>query len=64
MKYDLTTIKLMNLAQSKAYFGTAARHGAIYAIARQSAAFWLSIKKIDKMPNFNAIVDPSFLQRM
>jgi NitT/TauT family transport system substrate-binding protein len=64
VKYDLTTIKLMNLVQSKAYFGTATRHGAIYAIARQSAAFWLSIKKIDKMPNINAIVDPSLLQRM
>ena len=64
VKYDLTTVKLMNLAQSKAYFGTAARHGPIYAIARQSAAFWLSIKKIDKMPNINAIVDPSFLQKM
>jgi NitT/TauT family transport system substrate-binding protein len=64
VKYDLTTVKLMNLAQSKAYFGTAASHGAIYAIARQSATFWLSIKKIDKMPNINAIVDPTFLQKM
>jgi NitT/TauT family transport system substrate-binding protein len=64
VKYDLTTVKLMNLAQSKAYFGTAARHGPIYAIARQSAAFWLSIKKIDKMPNINVIIDPSFLQKM
>jgi hypothetical protein len=64
VKYDLTTVKLMNLAQSKAYFGSAARHGTIYAIARQSAAFWLSIKKIDTTPSINAIVDPSFLQTM
>lgn len=64
VKYDLTTVKLMTLAQSKVYFGTAAKPGPIYNIARESAAFWLSIKKIAKMPNIKATIDPSFMQRM
>lgn len=64
VKYDLTTVKLMTLAQSKAYFGSAAKPGPIYNIARESAAFWLSIKKIAKMPNINATIDTSFMQRM
>lgn len=64
VKADLTTVKLMDLADSKAYFGTPAKPGPIYDIARTSAKFWLSIKKIDKMPDINAIIDSSYLQKM
>lgn len=58
---DLAVVKLMDLPASKAYFGAPSKPGPIYTIARQSAAFWLSIKKIDTMPNINAIIDPSYL---
>ena len=54
MKSDLAAVKLMDLAASKAYFGTPAKPGPIYDIARKSANFWLSIKKISKLPNINA----------
>lgn len=64
VKYDLTTVKLMDLAQSKAYFGAPGKPGPIYNIARQSADFWLSIKKIAKMPNISATIDPSFMQHL
>lgn len=64
LQADLTTVTLMNLAQSKAYFGSAAKPGPIYSIARLSSRFWLSIKKINKMPNINGIIDTSYLQKM
>jgi NitT/TauT family transport system substrate-binding protein len=61
---DFATVPLMDLATSKTYFGTSARPGAIYGISRQSAAFWLSIKKISKAPDYSRIIDSSFLGMM
>jgi NitT/TauT family transport system substrate-binding protein len=60
VKSDLQVVKLMDLKDSKAYFGTPAKPGPIYDIARKSADFWLSIKKIDKLPNINALIDSSY----
>jgi NitT/TauT family transport system substrate-binding protein len=62
--YDFSTVPLMDLAASKAYFGTTLKPGPILEIAKESAQFWLSSKIIRHMPNFNQIIDPSFLQKM
>jgi NitT/TauT family transport system substrate-binding protein len=62
--YDLSTVPLMNLAASKAYFGTAANPGPIYVIAKASANFWLSSKIIRHLPNYNQIIDPSYQASM
>lgn len=64
VKSDLSVVKLMDLPASKAYFGTPSKPGPIYDIARTSANFWVSIKKIDKAPNIGATIDSSFLQQM
>jgi len=64
VRADLTTVKLMNRSESKAYFGTAARPGKIYDVARQAGSFWLRIKKTTRMPDVNSIVDPSYLEKM
>lgn len=61
---DLTTVKLMHLAQAKAYFGTAAKPGTIYRVAREAATFWLRIKKSTRMPDVNGIIDPRYLEQM
>jgi NitT/TauT family transport system substrate-binding protein len=61
---DLTKVPLMNLAISKAYFGTARKQGPIYKTARSSSNFWLRLKVINKMPNIRSLINPSFLQAM
>jgi NitT/TauT family transport system substrate-binding protein len=62
--YDFSTVPLMNLAASKAYFGTAANHGPIYDIAAASANFWLANKIIRHLPDYSQIIDPSYLAKM
>jgi NitT/TauT family transport system substrate-binding protein len=62
--YDLSTVPLMDLATSKAYFGTSASPGPIYDIAKASANFWLSSKIIRHLPNYSQIIDPSYLAKM
>jgi len=62
--YDLSTVPLMDLAASKAYFGTSANPGPIYGIAKASANFWLSSKIIRHLPNYGKIIDSRYLEKM
>jgi NitT/TauT family transport system substrate-binding protein len=57
---DLSKVPLMDLAASKAYFGSGG-NGPIYVTARGAANFWLRLKKISKMPNFSQLINSSFM---
>lgn len=61
---DYATVPLMNLSASKAYFGTAAKPGPIYTIAKLSAQFWLRSKIIRHLPDYSQIIDTSYMGRM
>ncbi|MBX6753127.1 MAG: ABC transporter substrate-binding protein [Thermorudis peleae] len=64
VKADLQTIKLFSIADSKQYFGTPQNPGPIYKVSEQIADFWMQIKVIDKKPDVNQLIDPSFLQQV
>jgi NitT/TauT family transport system substrate-binding protein len=61
---DLSTVKLMDLATSKAYFGTSSDPGPIYSITQQASAFWLKLHDIRSAPNPNQIIDSQYLGMM
>lgn len=61
---DLSTVPLMTLADTKAYFGTAAKKGPILDITTQASSFWQSLHQLRSTPDPNAIIDPSFLDRL
>jgi NitT/TauT family transport system substrate-binding protein len=61
---DLKKVPLFNLAKSKSFFGTASNPGQIYNTARFAGKFWLRLKKINKMPNLNQLINSTFLQQM
>lgn len=61
---DFTGVKLMNLAASKAYFGTPSKKGTIYAIATQAADFWMSLHDLRGMPNIDQSIDSSFTAKL
>ncbi|HEY8283136.1 MAG TPA: ABC transporter substrate-binding protein [Chloroflexota bacterium] len=61
---DFTGVKLMDLPQSKAYFGTPSKHGPIYGIETQAANFWLSLHDMRGMPNINQSINSSFQSMM
>jgi NitT/TauT family transport system substrate-binding protein len=63
IKATLNDVPLWTLKQSRAYYGTASKHGQIYAIFTKSALFWKSIGEISSVPSPNGAIDPSFLSK-
>jgi NitT/TauT family transport system substrate-binding protein len=59
----LGDVPLWTLQQSRAYYGTPARHGQIYKIFTKAARFWKSIGEISSVPSPNGAIDPSFLTK-
>ena len=49
--------------QSRAYYGTSAKHGQIYKIFTKAGQFWKSIGEISSVPSPNGAIDPSFLNK-
>jgi NitT/TauT family transport system substrate-binding protein len=59
----LGDVPLWTLQQSRAYYGTPAKHGQIYKIFTKAAQFWKSIGEIKTVPSPNGAIDPSFLTK-
>jgi NitT/TauT family transport system substrate-binding protein len=63
IKATLKDVPLWTLAQSRAYYGTPAKHGQIYKIFTKAGQFWKTIGEISSVPSPNAAIDPSFLAK-
>jgi NitT/TauT family transport system substrate-binding protein len=63
IKATLKEVPLWTLAQSRAYYGSASKHGQIYKIFTKAAQFWKSIGEISSVPSPNGAIDPSFLSK-
>ena len=59
----LGDVPLWTLQQSRAYYGTPAKHGQIYKIFTKAGEFWKSIGEIKSVPSPNGAIDPSFLTK-
>jgi NitT/TauT family transport system substrate-binding protein len=62
IKATMKDVPLWSVAQSKKYYGTKKRPGAIYKIFTKSAKFWKSIGEIKTVPTPKNAIDPSFVQ--
>ena len=63
IKATMKDVPLWTVAQSKKYYGTKKRPGAIYKIFTKSAKFWKSIKEIKTVPSPKNAIDPTFVQK-
>jgi NitT/TauT family transport system substrate-binding protein len=63
IKATLKEVPLWTLPQSRAYYGTASKHGQIYKIFTKAGQFWKSIGEISSVPSPNGAIDPSFLSK-
>ena len=63
IKATMKDVPLWTVKQSKKYYGTKKRHGAIYKIFTKSANFWKTIGEIKKVPSPNNAIDPTFVQK-
>jgi NitT/TauT family transport system substrate-binding protein len=63
IKATMKDVPLWSVAQSKKYYGTKTRPGAIYKIFTKSAKFWKSIKEIKTVPSPKNAIDPTFVQK-
>ena len=61
IKATMKDVPLWSVAQSKKYYGTNKRQGAIYKIFTKSAKFWKSIGEIKSVPSPKNAIDPSFV---
>jgi NitT/TauT family transport system substrate-binding protein len=62
IKATMKDVPLWTVAQSKKYYGTKKRPGAIYKIFTKSAKFWKSIGEIKTVPSPKNAVDPTFVR--
>ena len=62
IKATMKDVPLWTVAQSKKYYGTKKRPGAIYKIFTKSAKFWKGIGEIKSVPSPKNAIDPSFVQ--
>jgi ABC-type nitrate/sulfonate/bicarbonate transport system substrate-binding protein len=58
---DLTTIQLMDLAQSKQFMGTSTHPGKIYDRTTEAAQFWKDNGTVQRVVSPDKAVDPGFL---
>ena len=63
IKATLKDVPLWTLQQSRAYYGTPAKHGQIYKIFTKAGQFWKGIGEISSVPSPNGAIDPSFLTK-
>jgi NitT/TauT family transport system substrate-binding protein len=62
IKATMKDVPLWSVAQSKKYYGTKKRPGAIYKIFTKSAKFWKTIGEIKTVPSPKNAIDPTFVQ--
>ena len=63
IKATMKDVPLWSVAQSKKYYGTKTRPGAIYKIFTKSAKFWKGIGEIKTVPSPKNAIDPTFVQK-
>jgi NitT/TauT family transport system substrate-binding protein len=63
IKATMKDVPLWTVAQSKKYYGTKKRPGAIYKIFTKSAKFWKGIGEIKTVPSPKNAIDSSFVQK-
>ena len=61
IKATMKDVPLWTVAQSKKYYGTKKKQGAIYKIFTKSAKFWKSIGEIKTVPSPKNAIDPTFV---
>jgi len=61
IKATMKDVPLWPVSKSRSYYGTAAKHGAIYKIFTASAKFWKAIKEINRVPSPNGAINPTFV---
>ena len=59
----LKTVPIWGVKESQDYYGTKDKPGPIYDIFKKSAEFWKGLGEIDKIPDPNGAIDPSFVQQ-
>jgi NitT/TauT family transport system substrate-binding protein len=62
IKATMKDVPLWSVAQSKKYYGTKKRPGAISKIFTKSAKFWKTIGEIKTVPSPKNAIDPTFVQ--
>ena len=62
IKATMKDVPLWSVAQSKKYYGTKKRPGAIAKIFTKSAKFWKAIGEIKTVPSPKNAIDPTFVQ--
>jgi NitT/TauT family transport system substrate-binding protein len=62
IKATMKDVPLWSVAQSKKYYGTKKRPGAIYKIFTKSAKFWKTIGEIKTVPSPKNAIDSTFVQ--
>jgi NitT/TauT family transport system substrate-binding protein len=63
IKATMKDVPLWSVAQSKKYYGTKKKPGAIYKIFTKSAKFWKGIGEIKTVPSPKNAIDPTFVQK-
>ena len=63
IKATMKDVPLWTVAQSKKYYGTKKKQGAIYKIFTKSAKFWKGIGEIKTVPSPKNAIDPTFVQK-
>jgi NitT/TauT family transport system substrate-binding protein len=63
IKATMKDVPLWTVAQSKKYYGTKKKPGAIYKIFTKSAKFWKGIGEIKTVPSPKNAIDPTFVQK-
>ena len=63
IKATMKDVPLWSVAQSKKYYGTKKKQGAIYKIFTKSAKFWKGIGEIKTVPSPKNAIDPTFVQK-
>jgi NitT/TauT family transport system substrate-binding protein len=61
LKGLLTTSKIFNLADNKAYFGTPSAHGEIYDVFGEASKFWERSGKVSKGADADTAISAEFL---
>jgi NitT/TauT family transport system substrate-binding protein len=57
----LTSAKLFNIAENKAYLGTVGKRGPVNKIYNLASQFWITTGQLTKGADPNKVIDPSFV---
>jgi NitT/TauT family transport system substrate-binding protein len=61
VKAQLSTVKLLTIADNKKFFGTASAKGPIYTTFEGAAKFWKRIGETTSTAGASSVIDPSFV---